>query len=72
MGFAGKGFWRAIFAMFGLFFVLRVSAEVTVVDDAGQKVVLTSPAMRVVSIVPNVTEILFFFGAGEPVVGAGE
>ena len=72
VGFAGKQFWRAVFAMFGLFFVLRVSAEVAVVDDAGHKVTLTSPAMRVVSLAPNITEILFFIGSGEQVVGVVE
>jgi len=72
VGFAGKGFWRAIFAFFGLFFVLRVFAEVAVVDDVGQKVALTSPAIRVVSLAPNITEILFFIGAGEQVVGVVE
>ena len=72
MGFTGKAFGRTISAVLGLFFVLRVFAEVAVVDDAGQKVALTSPAMRVVSLAPNITEILFFIGAGEQMVGAVE
>ncbi|MAK34336.1 MAG: cobalamin-binding protein [Acidiferrobacter sp.] len=72
MGFTGKAFGRTISAVLGLFFVLRVFAEVAVVDDAGQEVALTSPAMRVVSLAPNITEILFFIGAGEQMVGAVE
>ena len=72
MGFTGKAFGRTISAVLGLFFVLRVFAEVAVVDDAGQKVALTSPAMRVVSLAPNLTEVLFFIGAGEQVVGVVE
>ena len=50
MGFTGKAFGRTISAVLGLFFVLHVFAEVAVVDDAGQEVTLTSPAMRVVSL----------------------
>ena len=72
MGFTGKAFGRTISAVLGLFFVLRVFAEVAVVDDVGQKVALTSPAIRVVSLAPNITEILFFIGAGEQVVGVVE
>ena len=72
MGFTGKAFGRTMSAVLGLFFVLRVFAEVAVVDDVGQKVALTSPAMRVVSLAPNITEILFFIGAGEQMVGAVE
>ena len=62
VGVAGKGFWWPMFAMFGLFFVLRVSAEVTVVDDAGQEVALTSPAMRVVSLAMGLLAVSALFG----------
>ena len=72
MGFTGKAFGRTISAVLGLFFVLRVFAEVAVIDDVGQEVALTSPAMRVVSLAPNLTEVLFFIGAGEQVVGVVE
>lgn len=45
-------------------------AEVRVVDDKGQTVVLAAPARRIVSLAPHVTELLFAAGAGERIVGA--
>ncbi len=44
-------------------------AEVAVIDDAGQRVILAQPAQRIVSLAPHATELLFAAGAGARVVG---
>ena len=44
-------------------------AEVAVIDDAGQRVILAQPAQRIVSLAPHATELLFAAGAGGRVVG---
>ena len=47
-------------------------AEIRVVDDAGNVIVLEQPARRIVSLAPHVTELLFAVGAGEDLVGVAE
>jgi iron complex transport system substrate-binding protein len=47
-------------------------AEIRVIDDSGQPVVLERPAGRIVSLAPHITELLFAVGAGDAVVGASE
>jgi iron complex transport system substrate-binding protein len=47
-----------------------VAEAVTVRDDAGNAVTLDKPAMRVISMAPHVTEVLFAAGGGKHVVGA--
>ena len=46
--------------------------EVSAVDDQGNLVVLPGPAQRIISLAPNLTEVLFYVGAGEQIVGADE
>lgn len=46
------------------------AAPVEAVDDAGRIVRLPSPARRIVSVAPHLTELLFSAGAGDRVVGA--
>ena len=46
--------------------------EVSAVDDQGKLVVLPAPAQRIISLAPNLTEVLFYIGAGEQIVGADE
>jgi iron complex transport system substrate-binding protein len=46
-----------------------VSSGITMVDDAGDTLVLAGPARRVVSLIPATTELLFAIGAGSLVVG---
>lgn len=43
---------------------------VTVKDDAGANITLAKPALRVISMAPHVTELLFAAGGGERIVGA--
>ena len=45
---------------------------VEVVDDNGEKLKLADVAQRIISLSPNITEILFHIGAGEKIVGADE
>ena len=46
--------------------------EVSAVDDQSNLVVLPGPAQRIISLAPNLTEVLFYVGAGEQIVGADE
>lgn len=49
-----------------------VYAQVSVVDDFGNRVELASPARRIVSLAPHITEMLFAAGAGEHIIGTVE
>ena len=53
-------------------FPLVSHARVEVRDDAGRLVILENPAVRIVSLAPNITEMLFAAGAGAKIVGAVE
>lgn len=44
-------------------------AGVSVVDDDGNRITLTAPAQRIISLAPSMTELLFSLGAGEQLVG---
>lgn len=57
-----------------LIFLLAAAAhaEIAIIDDAGNRVVLPRPATRIVSLAPHVTELLFAAGAGDKIVGAVE
>ena len=48
----------------------QAQAAITVKDDAGLTVTVAKPALRVVSMAPSVTELLFAAGGGSQIVGA--
>ena len=50
-------------------FLLPAQAEIRVMDDAGQPVILAQPAQRIISLAPYITELLFAAGAGKAIVG---
>lgn len=47
-------------------------ANVIVVDDLGARVEISEPIRRIVSLAPNLTELLFEIDAGDLIVGADE
>lgn len=52
----------------GMPFMANISAR-TFVDDTGRKVFLANPPQRIVSLAPNITEMLFALDSGGRVVG---
>ncbi len=44
----------------------------TVIDQAGRTVTVPTDPMRIISLAPNITEILFAIGAGKKIVGVSE
>lgn len=65
-----KHFLRLICNLAALFsFSSQVHATVSSVDDTGQVVTLSKPATRIISMAPNLTEILFHIEAGSQIVG---
>ncbi len=47
-------------------------AQVGAIDSDGRRLTLASPAQRIISVAPHVTELLFAAGAGAKVVAASE
>jgi len=48
------------------------AAPVEVTDDAGARIALPAPAQRIISLAPDITELLYDAGAGGQVVGASD
>ena len=48
------------------------SAAIALVDDTGQRVTLSKPPLRIISLAPGATEMLFAAGAGDRVVATVE
>jgi len=49
---------------------LTPDKSIAAVDDSGQQLTLTTPARRIISLAPHITELLFAAGAGHYIVGA--
>jgi iron complex transport system substrate-binding protein len=60
---------RAIVVGVALLAVTPARAAVSAIDDEGATVTLDRPAMRIVSLAPHATELLYAAGAGERIVG---
>jgi len=62
---------RALFAVIFVVFatVRSAAADVKVVDDCGHSVTLREPAQRVISMAPQITELLFAAGGGTHIAG---
>ncbi len=52
-----------------LFAQSGVTANVSATDDGGHRITLPSPATRIISLAPHITELLYAAGAGPAVVG---
>ena len=62
-----------VFLSISLIIAVQFShADIEEIDDGGYTVRLSQPAQRIVSLAPNITEILFYIGAGKQIVGADE
>lgn len=61
---------RALAVLLSLLTGTASHAEIALTDDAGQRVILPRPAVRIVSLAPHVTELLYAAGAGDQLVGA--
>ena len=59
---------NGIIAMLLVLLASGALAQIEVVDDRGNTVILERPAQRIVSLSPHITEMLFAAGAGERIV----
>lgn len=62
---------RLLLSLALLFAASISAAEIRLTDDSGQQLTLSSPAQRIVSLAPHITELLFAANAGAKVVGVG-
>jgi len=58
-----------IFAFFSFYLSFLSAQQKVIKDDLGNVFVITAPPQRIISMAPNITEILFAFGLGEKIAG---
>jgi len=63
---------RFVLALFMLLLTAVSQASVSASDHLNRQIRLDQPAQRIVSLAPNITELLFHIGAGEQIIGADE
>ena len=63
---------RFVLALFMLLLAAVSQASVSASDHLNRQIRLDQPAQRIVSLAPNITELLFHIGAGEQIIGADE
>lgn len=61
-----KKLWTAVACSLAL----NASAAITVLDDDGRPVTLQKPALRVISLAPHVTELLYAAGGADRIIAA--
>lgn len=59
-----------IFILSTLSLTTLAQESIRVVDDAGRTIEIQSPAQRIISLAPHITESLFAAGAGDKIIGA--
>src|SRR5260370_30143201 len=62
---------RGLAAIAGLVFCTTgaAAAPVSAIDDTGARVTLATPARRIISLAPSVTEMIYAAGGGDRLVG---
>lgn len=63
---------RFVLALFMLLLAAVSQASVSASDHLNRQIRLDQPAQRIVSLAPNITELLFHIGAGDQIIGADE
>lgn len=63
---------RGLYCLVLLLLCENASAAISITDDTGSKLELDSPAQRIISLSPHITEMLFSIGAGDAIVGVVE
>jgi len=64
--------FQILLLLFSLLSAPVCQSSINVVDSSGKMLSLDQPARKIISLAPNITELLFAIGAGKFVVGAAE